>query len=151
MTIELFDMTTPLGVSDARTADILAVSELWNSIGDSNTEAIAHNPETLRGLMDGLDYLVMRDTDSPRLVGAVSVMDCQRGLAKIDSLAVMSEFQGQGRGRRLACAALQHCTDNGFKEVATVAMPSSQRLFTSLGFEIFEMYDSGNASMFKDL
>lgn len=150
MSITLFDMETPLNAADPRTEDIFAISGLWRQIGDDNIDAITHDPETLRSVMAGLDYLVLRN-DSPRLIGAVSVLNCGQGLAKIDSLAVHPEHQGQGYGYELARSAVKHCVTHGHEQIITHAKPAAQHLFDSLGFETYEVHETGNATMFLDL
>lgn len=150
MHISAFDMETPLNTADPRAEDIFAISDLWRQIGDDNLDAIAHNPETLRSAMAGLDYLVLRD-NSPRLIGAVSVLDCRRKLAKIDSLAVHPEHQGQGYGYELARSAVKHCVAHGHKQIITHAKPAAQNLFGTLGFETYEVHETGNATMFLEL
>ena len=151
MLIESLDMNTPLRIDDARAVDIQAIRDLWQSIGDDNTSAIRSDAELLRTLMSGLDYFVLRRNVGLRVIGAVSVMDCTRNLAKIDSLAVHYEHQGNGYGRELAKRAVDHCVDNGYHGIITTALPSSQRIFTGLGFETCDVHRSGNATMFLDI
>ena len=150
MSITPFDIETPLKRGDSRAEDIVAISDLWQQIGDGNIDAIVHDPETLRSVMAGLDYLVLRD-DSCRLIGAVSVLDCGRNLAKIDSLAVHPEHQRQGHGYQLARSAVKHCVTHGHEQIITHAKPAAQKLFNSLGFETYEVNKTGNATMFLDL
>lgn len=151
MAIEYFDMDTPLAPSDARADDILAIHDLWGQIGDDNADALLGDPEGLRTILAGLDYLVLRRDDTPHIIGAVSVMDCQRGLAKIDSLAVHPAHHRHGYGRQLVERALKHCKDSRFDTVTATAMPSSLQLFESCGFEPYERHESGNTTVFLDL
>lgn len=102
-------------------------------------------------MMAGLDYLVLREDKNQAVVGAVSVMDCKRGIAKIESLAVDELFRGRGNGSKLAGAAVQHCSDQGYSTIHTIAMPSSYRIFDKLGFDVDTKYDSGNMHMSIDL
>ncbi|HMR72957.1 MAG TPA: GNAT family N-acetyltransferase [Candidatus Saccharibacteria bacterium] len=150
MSITRFDMETRLKAADPRTEDIFAIGDLWRQIGDNNIDAITHDPETLRSVMAGLDYLVLRD-DSCRLIGAVSVLDCRQRLAKIDSLAVHPEHQGKRYGYELARSAVKHCVTHGYEQIITHAKPAAQKLFNSLGFETYEVNKTGNATMFLDL
>ena len=126
----------------ARYDDLLKIDELWRLIGNTHTDFVRDNPETLRSVMDGLDYLVVRDGNR-QIVGAISVLDCKRGgLFKIDSLAVDPLERGKGYARALA---------RGAKEIFTWALPASQPLFSSLGFEVYETNDDGDASMFLEI
>lgn len=109
MAVEIFDMETPLGSDKNRADDVVAIADLWRQIGDDNTSSIIDDPELLRSLMAGLDYLVLRHPETTRPLGAVSVMNCRRNLAKIDSLAVHPEHQHQGHGHTLAESAIRHC------------------------------------------
>ena len=151
MVIEQFDMDTLLAPGDTRTDDVLAIHDLWRQIGDDNTDALHGDSEGLRVLMSGLDYLVSREQNLARVIGAISIMDCGRGLAKIDSLAVHPDYRHRGLGLALARGAIEHCVARGYAEITTTAMPSSQALFTRLGFETYEVHTTGNASMFFDI
>ena len=136
---------------DTRTDDVLAIHDLWRQIGDDNTDALHGDSEELRVLMSGLDYLVLREQNPSRIVAAVSVMNCRERLAKIDSLAVHPDYRHRGLGLALARGAIEHCVARGYAEITTTAMPSSQALFTRLGFETYEVHTTGNASMFFDI
>lgn len=151
MLIHPLDMETSLKTNDRRIADIQAVHALWQDIGENNTAHIADDPELLRSVMAGLDYLVLRREQVSPVVGAVSIMDCMRGLAKIDSLAINRMHRGKGYGAQLARRAVEHCVERQYETVMVTAMPSSRRIFDSLGFEPFETHDSGNTTMFLDL
>ncbi len=151
MSIEAFDMSTPLAPKDARTNDVLAIHRLWRQICDDNTEYIDNDPCLLQGAMSGLDYLVLRERRLPRILGAVSVMDCGQVLAKIDSLAVDPEYHRLGYGHALAESAIQLCSDNEKETIIVTAMPSSEKLFTDFGFEAYEVHDTGNVTMFLDI
>ena len=93
MVIEQLDMDTPLMPGDTRTDDVLAIHDLWRQIGDDNTDALHGDSEGLRALMSGLDYLVSREQNLARVIGAISIMDCGRGLAKIDSLDLIDKIR----------------------------------------------------------
>ena len=145
MYIEHLDVDQPLAGNPQLAEDILALARLWRQIGNHPED----DPESLQSCMRGLEYYVSR-SPSAELIGAVSIMDCKRGLAKIDSLAVLPQYQGRGHGRALVRAAISHCFDRGTTQIMTTALPAAQPVFASLGFETFEMYETGNASMFLD-
>lgn len=151
MTIEQFDMSQKLDADRAR--DVLAISDLWRQI-PTDAEMVlddAQDPETLRRLMAGLDYFVKRD-DGLWVIGAVSVMMCGSGLAKIDSLAVKPEHQGKGHGRELARRAVVYCDEARCVEIVTRAMPAAQPIFSQLGFRTIEPEaSSGDATMYLSL
>jgi|GEM_PF-6620138 len=150
MAIEEFDMTQQLDAQ--RTRDVLAISELWKQI-PTNAEMVldgSKDPETLRRLMAGLDYFVKRD-DGLWVIGAVSVMMCGFGLAKIDSLAVDPEYRGQGYGTELARRAVVYCDEVGCDEIETRVTPAAQPIFSQLGFSTIESEASGNATMYLGL
>lgn len=151
MFIQPLDMETSLRANDPRVTDIRAVHALWKDIGDDNTGYIADNPELLRAVMSGLDYLVLRADEMSPVVGAVSVMNCTSGLAKIDSLAVDRLHRGRRYGSKLAGRAVEHCVQREYDSITVTAMPSSRQIFDSLGFEVYETHDSGNTTMFLDL
>lgn len=148
MSVEVFDMETPLGFADTRTHDVEQIRELWSQINILGNKAHRRSPEELRVLMSGLDYLVIRKPQTTRIIGAVSILDCNRGLAKVDTLAVAPAEHRRGHGRTLAQSAIKHCVDRGYKNITTTAMPSSKNLFASCGFEAYEAHDSGNTTMF---
>ena len=150
--VSKFDMKTPMDPYDhARYDDLLKIDELWRLIGNTHTDFVLDNPETLRSVMDGLDYLVVRD-DSNQIVGAISVLDCKRGgLFKIDSLAVDPHERGKGYARALARGAIELCMDRQAKKICTLALPASQPLLSSLGFEVYKTNDDGDASMFLEI
>lgn len=155
MSIERFDMDTPLAINDiSRRQDVDTIIQLWKQIGDNSSEHIEHDTEFMRSMMTGLEYTVARKpiADKDRVIGAISIMDCRVNLAKIDSLAVSPEYQRspQKYGSSLAAAAVNLCWEQGFEQITTIAMPSSRKVFSRLGFEIDEIYDSGNALMFLD-
>ena len=150
--VSKFDMKTPMDPYDyARYDDLLKIDELWRLIGNTHTDFVLDNPETLRSVMDGLDYLVVRDGNK-QIVGAISVLDCKKaGLFKIDSLAVDPPERGKGYARLLARGAIELCARRRAKEIFTWALPASQPLFSSLGFEVYEKNDNDNASMFLEI
>lgn len=126
-------------------ADVTAIMKLWRQIADDEPSV---DTETSRMIMEGLGYHVVRSNG--QIVGAVSVMDCTRGLAKLDSLAVYPEHRGRGYGTKLASAAIKYAFANGSQSVLTLALPAAQSIFKSLGFKDIEVYDSGNALMVLD-
>ncbi len=151
MTVQRFDMSGSL--SPSRTRDIVAISKLWNQIPTDVGFALndPQDTETLRLLMMGLDYFVKRNNQL-QVIGAASVMLCSPQLAKIDSLAVDPKYHLRGYGKQLAKSAVNYCASIGCEEIVTFAVPASQPIFTSLGFEVFERHSStGNATMFCDL
>ena len=150
--VSRFDMETPMSPYDhAMPDDLLKIDELWRLIGNTHTDFVRDNPETLRKVMDGLDYLVVRD-DSNQIVGAISVLDCKKGgLFKIDSLAVDPHERGKGYARALARGAIELCMDRQAKKICTLALPASQPLFSSLEFKVHETNDDGDASMFLEI
>ena len=150
--VSKFDMKTPMDPYDhARYDDLLKIDELWRLIGNTHTDFVRDNPETLRIVMDGLDYLVVRD-DSNQIVGATSILDCKKdGLFKIDSLAVDPPERGKGYARALAREAIKLCMDRQAKKICTLALPASQPLLSSLGFEVYKTNDDGDASMFLEI
>ena len=150
--VSRFDMETPMDPYDhARHDDLLKIDDLWRLIGNTHTDFVRDNPETLRKVMDGLDYLVVRD-DSNQIVGAISVLDCKKGgLFKIDSLAVDPHERGKGYARALARGAIELCMDRQAKKICTLALPASQPLFSSLEFKVHETNDDGDASMFLEI
>lgn len=155
MIIGRFNMDTPLATLDAnRRHDIDTIVSLWKQIGGGNTEQVEHDTEFMRSIMSGLEYIVAREPidDRQKIVGAVSVIDCSNRLAKIDSLAVSPDYQRSSRryGSKLAETAVDLCWSQGFKQITALAMPSSRKIFSRLGFEPENVYDSGNALMFLD-
>lgn len=150
MAIETLNMRQSLAGNPQLTADVLAIDGLWSLIEGHATSDPASDPETLRQTMTDLDYFVVRDPDTATIVGAVSIMDSTEAHAMIADIAVAPSHRGQGYGRALAVAAVDHCTKHGCKEIMTYALPPSQRLFTSLGFETYEISETGNATMFLE-
>ena len=150
--VSKFDMKTPMDPYDhARYDDLLKIDKLWRLIGNTHTDFVLDNPETLRSVMDGLEYLVVRDGNK-KIVGAISVLDCKKaGLFKIDSLAVDPPERGKGYARALARGAIELCVDRQAKKICTLALPASQPLFSSLEFEVYETNDDGDASMFLEI
>ena len=150
--VSMFDMKTPMDTCDhARYDDLLKIDELWRLIGNTHTDFVRDNPETLRSVMDGLDYLVVRDGNR-QIVGAISVLDCKRGgLFKIDSLAVDPPERGKGYARVLVRGAIELCMDRQAKKICTLALPASQPLFLSLEFQVYKTNDDGDASMFLEI
>ena len=150
--VSKFDMKTPMDPYDhARYDDLLKIDKLWRLIGNTHTDFVLDNPETLRSVMDGLEYLVVRDGNK-QIVGATSVLDCKKGgLFKIDSLAVDPHERGKGYARALARGAIELCMDRQAKKICTLALPASQPLFSSLEFKVHETNDDGDASMFLEI
>ncbi len=151
MSVEIFDMETPLNHADSRAQDVLQITELWSQINVLGNRIHKLPPEEIRTLMSGLDYLVIRKPTTTQIIGALSVLDCNRGLAKFDTLAIAPAEQRRGYGRTLTQSAIEHCADSGYKNITTTAMPSSKKLLASLGFEAYQTHDSGNTSMFLKL
>jgi len=150
MLINRFDIAKPIN-DEGQLRDILGINRLWRLIGDDDFDRPELDLGIVQAVMIGLDYYVARWRMGGRIIGAVSIMDCTRGLAKIDSLAVDPENQRNGVGQGLAERALEHCVEGDFSTVTVTAMPSSKKIFERLGFEVFEAYDTGNFSMFRDL
>lgn len=67
-------------------------------------------------------------------------------------IVISPEYQRapQKYGSRLAAAAVDLCWKQGFEQITTLAMPSSRKIFSRLGFEVDKTYDSGNALMFLE-
>ena len=70
---------------------------------------------------------------------------------KIDSLAVDPLERGKGYARALARGAIELCMDRQAKKICTLALPASQPLLSSLGFEVYNTNDDGDASMFLEI
>lgn len=151
MLISHFDVTRSMDGDRGQLRDVLDIDRLWRLIGEVTSDSPELDPRLIQSIMSGLDYYVARRSEAGRVIGAVSIMDCTRGLAKIDSLAVDPESQRRGTGQKLAERALYHCVEGDFSTVTVAAMPSSKKIFERLGFEVFEAYDTGNFSMFRDL
>lgn len=154
--IEQFDMSVPLTLENmTRWDEVLRIDALWNEIGDTRTEFIRDDPEALRQMMSGLDYLVMRHSlsdTSDRIIGAVSVMNCRRGgLFKIDSLAVDPAERKKGYATALAKSAISLCRRQNAQTINVLAVPESRLLFEKLGFSVDRVYGSGNTQMSLDL
>jgi N-acetylglutamate synthase-like GNAT family acetyltransferase len=146
MAIEAFDMSRLLTGDSAFGDDLLAIARLWAQIGGP----LQKDPEALQQSMKGLDYFVARHRTKQRIIGAVSVMDCREGLAKIDSLAVAHTHQGRGYGYALVQTAVRHCFQNDFELITVLATPASQGVFGACGFEVDEVHRTGNATMYLD-
>lgn len=150
---EQFDINRPLNDNPDHASDILAINDLWRTITfgkEPIDTGVAPDPEQLQFFMSDFDHLVIRN-DTARIIAAIGTFESRGGLAKIDSLAVAPEYRRQGHARTLATSAINHCIDQGKTEIITHALPASQPLFQSLGFEEFEINTQGAATMFLDL
>ncbi len=153
MNSEQFDINRPLQDNPDHASDILAIDDLWRTItfGKEPTyTGVAPDPEQLQFFMSDFDHLVIRN-GTARIIAAIGTFESRGGLTKIDSLAVAPEYRRQGHARTLATSAINRCVEQGKTEIITHALPASQPLFQSLGFEEFEINGQGAMTMFLDL
>jgi len=140
--ISVVERNDPVGLDDAWT-----LFEAYGSwLGDlAGTTTVAAETQTLPAPYEapGGVLLLARD-DSGRAVGIVGIREQSGTACEIKRLFVRGEVRGQGLGRALARAALDHARALGYAECYLTTLPgvmdSALRMYRSLGFVATESF-----------
>lgn len=124
-------MTTqrlPLEVRPARAAEADAIARLNNFFADQHL-MLRRTPEMIGIAID--DYLVAVD-ERGRVLGCGALKEYSPSVAEVAAVAVSSEAQGLGLGRRIVTAVEELARKRGIPEV--FALTLEPQFFEALGY-----------------
>lgn len=114
--------------------DRAALRELWLLADDSEPEIASYMH---RGVV-----LVAHSVREADVLGHLLLTEEGDGIVELKSMAVLERLQGQGLGRLLVGAAIEHCRRTGVKQliVATAAAGIGQlRFYQRMGFRMLRI------------
>jgi predicted N-acetyltransferase YhbS len=114
----------PLNGRQLAAAAELARAEHWNQTLRDWETLLQHSPGGSFGALA-----------SGQLVGTVTSVSYDRGLAWIGMMLVHREYRGQGIGTRLMRRVLEHLEESGVESVKLDATPAGAPLYRAFGFE----------------
>ncbi len=114
-------------IRTAQMTDVKSIQELVNNYAQKGEML----PLSLQEIYENLrEFTVAKEDDT--LTGACALHICWEGLGEIRSLAVHSDFEGQGIGRKLVEEKLNEAKQLGLTRIFVLTYQDD--FFTSLGF-----------------
>jgi ribosomal protein S18 acetylase RimI-like enzyme len=126
-----------VGYDDRFAADFARLNAAWLNGYGLFEPADAKHLDAPRASIVEAGGQILFAVDAGAVVGTCAVVRAGPGVVELAKLAVAPEAQGQGIGRRLTIAALEHARDRGATKVILVSnhqLVAAVRLYESLGF-----------------
>ena len=123
------NISTKVSIRSAATGDIPAIAELIKPFVDEGS-LLERTFDEFEELLPNF-FVAVDENDV--IVGCAALEIYSRKLAEIRSLAVSSDVQGQGVGRRLVNACVERARERNILEI--MAITASDAFFQSCGFD----------------
>jgi ribosomal protein S18 acetylase RimI-like enzyme len=101
----------------------------------------SYNSSGIKPLVEGsFAFAVVVDKASGKAIGMGRIISDGVSDAYIQDLVILPEYRGQGIGRHLVKALLEHCLSKGLLWVGLIAEPDQDEFYSSLGFKPMKNY-----------
>ncbi len=114
--------------------DIAGIAALVNGFAAENVML----PRTEESILQSLPDWLVAAADGSQLLGCGSLVALTEQLVEIRSLAVASEGQGKGIGRRIVQELVQMAAARGYAQICALTL--EEGFFEKLGFEVVDRW-----------
>ena len=114
--------------------DIAAIAALVNGFAAENVML----PRTEESILQSLPDWLVASADGSQLLGCGSLVALTEQLVEIRSLAVATQGQGKGIGRRIVEELVQMATARGYAQICALTL--EEGFFEKLGFEVVDRW-----------
>jgi amino-acid N-acetyltransferase len=120
-------------IRPARPADVPAMAAIINGYAAENLML----PRSEASILRALDDFVAAEVEG-QIVGCGALARLAPDLAEVRSLAVSSDHQGKGLGRRIVLYLLERARAQGYAQVCALTL--APEFFESLGFRLVDRW-----------